>query len=154
VGQAIGRGAATEAKAAGWAAIALGAAVMLCAATIFLALPHAVAAGFTHDAPVIAAAVPLLSLAAVFQLFDGLQITAIGALRGAGDTHSGLLTHLCSYWLLGLPLGVFLCFHQRLGARGLWIGLSASLIVTGLVLLHRWTTLKIRTAEFLPTSAA
>ena len=143
VGQAIGRKSASEAKAAGWAAIALSSLVMLCAAILFLALPYPLAAGFTHDAPVIAATVPLLYIASFFQLCDGLQITAIGALRGAGDTHSGLITHLCSYWLLGLPLGIFLCFHQHLGARGLWLGLSASLIVTGLVLLQRWRTITL-----------
>ena len=141
VGQAIGRNAIAEARAAGWAAIAIASAFMLCAATAFLAIPHALAAAFTHDAPVIAAAVPLLTIAALFQLCDGLQISAIGALRGAGDTHSGLITHLCSYWLLGLPLGIWLCFPQRLGARGLWLGLSTSLIVTGLILVNRWRTI-------------
>jgi multidrug resistance protein, MATE family len=144
VGQAIGRGAPSEAKAAGWAGIFLAVIVMFCAAVAFLTIPHAIAAAFTHDALVIDAAVPLLTIAAFFQLCDGLQITVIGALRGAGDTHSGLITHLCSYWLLGLPLGIFLCFHQRLGARGLWFGLSASLIVTGLVLLQRWRTLRLQ----------
>ncbi len=143
VGQAIGRGEPVEAKAAGWAAIALGGAVMLCASALLLAIPHGIAAFFTHDATVIAATVPLLLIAAFFQLCDGLQVTAIGALRGAGDTHSGLITHLWSYWLMGLPLGIYLCLHRHLGARGLWLGLSASLIVTGLVLLNRWRTLKI-----------
>jgi MATE family multidrug resistance protein len=148
VGQAIGRKSASEAKAAGWAAIALSSLVMLCAAALFLAVPHALAAGFTHDAPVIAATVPLLYIASFFQLCDGLQITAIGALRGAGDTHSGLITHLCSYWLLGLPLGIFLCFNRHLGARGLWLGLSASLIVTGLVLLERWRSIRLQGSAF------
>jgi len=143
VGQAIGRNAPSEARAAGWAGIALGGVVMLCSATLFLSIPHALAAGFTHDPPVIAATVPLLYVAALFQLFDGLQITAIGALRGAGDTRSGLITHLCSYWLLGLPLGIFLCFHQHLGARGLWLGLCASLMVTGVIMLLRWRSIKI-----------
>ena len=148
VGQAIGRGSASEAKAAGWAAIALGGGVMLCASVLFLSLPHAIAAAFTHDAPVIAAAVPLFFIASIFQLCDGLQITALGALRGAGDTHSGLITHACSYWLLGLPLGTYLCFHQHLGARGLWLGLCVSLVVTGFVLLNRWRTMTI---QLLPT---
>jgi MATE family multidrug resistance protein len=116
---------------------------MLFAAALFVGAPHAVASGFTHDLPVIAATVPLLYIAALFQFCDGLQVTAIGALRGAGDTHSGLITHLCSYWLLGLPLGTYLCFHQHLGARGLWLGLSAALIVTGITMLLRWRTLKI-----------
>jgi MATE family multidrug resistance protein len=143
VGQAIGRGSPAEARAAGWAAIFLGGTFMLFAAALFVGAPHAVASGFTHDLPVIAATVPLLYIAALFQFCDGLQVTAIGALRGAGDTHSGLITHLCSYWLLGLPLGTYLCFHQHLGARGLWLGLSAALIVTGITMLLRWRTLKI-----------
>lgn len=118
---------------------------MLCASAVLVGMPHGIAASFTHDASVIAAAVPLLLIGAIFQFCDGLQITAIGALRGAGDTHSGLVTHLCSYWLLGLPLGVFLCFHQHMGARGLWIGLCVALVVTGLVLMQRWHRLKIET---------
>ena len=138
VGQAIGRGAPLEARAAGWAAIALGGVFMLASAATFLAFPHALAAAFTRDRGVIAAAVPLMLVAALFQFCDGLQVTAIGALRGAGDTRSGLITHLCSYWLFGLPLGLWLCFSGKLGARGLWLGLSASLIVSGIVLLLLW----------------
>ncbi len=138
VGQAIGRKAPLEARAAGWAAIALGCVFMLISSATYLAIPHALAAAFTHDPLVIAAAVPLMFVAALFQFCDGLQVTAIGALRGAGDTRSGLITHLCSYWLFGLPLGLLLCFHWKMGARGLWLGLSASLIVSGVVLLMLW----------------
>jgi len=138
VGQAIGRRAPGEARAAGWAAIALGALTMLVSSTMFLAIPRALASAFTLDSAVIAAAVPLMYVAAVFQFCDGLQVTAIGALRGAGDTRSGFITHLCSYWLLGMPLGLYLCFRMKLGARGLWMGLSASLIVSGVTLLLLW----------------
>jgi MATE family multidrug resistance protein len=138
VGQAVGRRDAVGARAAGWAAIAIGAAFMLAASTIFLTMPHLIAAAFTPSPAVIAAAVRLLSIAAIFQFCDGLQITAIGALRGAGNTHSGLITHLCSYWLLGLPLGLYLCFSRRMGAPGLWLGLCASLIVSGFILIHLW----------------
>jgi MATE family multidrug resistance protein len=143
VGQAIGRGAPVEAKAAGWAAIALGAGFMTLSCGVFLTMPRLLSSAFTHDAAVIAAAVPLMLVAAIFQFCDGLQVTAIGALRGAGDTKSGLITHLCSYWLLGLPLGLFLCFTRKLGARGLWLGLSASLVVSGIVLLLLWRRKKI-----------
>jgi MATE family multidrug resistance protein len=143
VGQAIGRGAPVEAKAAGWAAIALGACFMAVACGVFLTLPRMLAAAVTHDAGVIAAAVPLLRVAAIFQFCDGLQVTAIGALRGAGDTKSGLVTHLCCYWLLGLPVGLFFCFPEKMGARGLWLGLSAALVVAGVVLMMRWKGKKI-----------
>ncbi len=138
VGQAIGRGSVDQARFAGGTAIALGASAMGVCAAVYLAVPHGLAAVFTHDAGVIGAAVPLFLIAAVFQFFDGLQVTATGALRGLGDTHSAFLTHLCSYWLLGLPLGLYLCFPQKLGARGLWMGLCASLLLTGVVLLLRW----------------
>ena len=105
---------------------------------MFVTMPRVLSAAFTHDQAVIAAAVPLMLVAAIFQFCDGLQVTAIGALRGAGDTRSGLMTHLCSYWLLGLPVGLFLCFTEKMGARGLWLGLSASLTVSGIVLLLLW----------------
>ncbi len=143
VGQAIGRRAPVEAKAAGWAAIALGACFMTLACAAFVTMPRLLSSAFTHDASVIAAAVPLLRVAAIFQFCDGLQVTAIGALRGAGDTKSGLITHLCSYWLLGLPVGLFFCFTEKMGARGLWLGLSTALVVAGIVLLVRWKGKKI-----------
>jgi MATE family multidrug resistance protein len=138
VGQAIGRGSLAEARAAGWTAIGLTGIVMLFASLLFVTAPRVLAAAFTPDPAVIAAAVPLLLIAAIFQFCDGMQITAIGALRGAGNTHSGLITHLCSYWLLGLPLGLFLCFHRRMGARGLWLGLCAALVVAGVTLIQLW----------------
>jgi MATE family multidrug resistance protein len=138
VGQAIGRRAPGEARAAGWVAIALGAVTMAVSAVTLITLPRAIASAFTQDAAVIAAAVPLMLVAAIFQFCDGLQVTAIGALRGAGDTRSGFLTHLCSYWMLGLPIGLFLCFKGKMGARGLWFGLCASLMVSGVVLLWLW----------------
>ena len=144
VGQAIGRGAKQEARAAGWSAMLLAGSFMLCTSVLYSVFPHAIARIFTPDAAVIAATVPIFAIAAVFQLFDGLQVTAIGALRGAGDTRSGLITHLCSYWLLGLPLGTYLCFTRKMGARGLWIGLCGALIVAGTVLLWRWRSLSHR----------
>jgi len=111
---------------------------MSLAALLLLSFPHAIARLFTPQTAIIAAAVPLLRVAAFFQLFDGLQITATGALRGAGDTRTPMLCHLAGYWILGLPLGVFLCFRESLGAVGLWMGLSAGLIAIGLVLLWAW----------------
>ncbi len=153
VGQAIGRGAREEARAAGWAAMLLGGGFMLCTSVLYTAFPHAIARVFTPDAAVIAATVPIFAIAAVFQLFDGLQVTALGALRGAGDTRSGLITHLCSYWLLGLPLGTYLCFTRKLGARGLWIGLCAALIVAGIVLLWRWRTVSHNLPAPIPAQA-
>jgi MATE family multidrug resistance protein len=138
VGQAIGRRSSAEAAAAGWTAIALGAGFMLTASAALLLLPHTIARGFTGDPAVIAAAVPLLLVAAAFQFFDGLQVTASGALRGAGNTHAGLLVQLVGYWVLGLPLGLLLGYHFKLGALGLWLGLCAGLIFAGIALIATW----------------
>jgi MATE family multidrug resistance protein len=138
VGQAIGRKAPREAAAAGWTAIGLGATFMLCASGTLVAIPHVIARAFTADPAVIAAAVPLLLVAAAFQFFDGIQVTATGALRGAGNTHTGLFVHLCGYWLIGMPVGILLGFHYKLGAVGLWSGLCVGLIIAAGALITSW----------------
>ena len=143
VGHAIGRirtghAQPPAASAAGWSGILAGAAFMLFAAVIFLTLPETLARIFTPDHSVIAAAVPLLLVAAGFQFFDGIQITVTGALRGAGNTTAPLYTHLICYWVAGLPLGILLCFHASLGAAGLWLGLLIALTGAALVLLAVW----------------
>jgi MATE family multidrug resistance protein len=97
-----------------------------------------IAAGFTQDRGVIAAAVPLLLVGAAFQFFDGVQVTATGALRGAGNTHAGLFVQLLGYWVIGVPVGLWLGFHRHWGAVGLWIGLALGLIFAGFALLAVW----------------
>jgi MATE family multidrug resistance protein len=144
VGHAIGRmktGAAIalNAAAAGWSGIGVGAAVMLLAALAFLTLPGPIARLFTKNPGVIAAAVPLLLISAGFQFFDGIQINATGALRGAGDTTSPFLTQIVCYWLIGMPLGLWLGFHRKLGAAGLWWGLLIALCGAAFVLVYRWS---------------
>jgi len=79
-----------------------------------------------------------LAAGAAFQLFDGIQSVATGALRGAGDTRTPMLCHFTAYWIIGLPLGAWLCFRRGWGALGLWIGLSLALILIGIVLLVVW----------------
>ena len=138
VGHAIGRGDPAGAAGSGWTALGLGATVMAVSALALLIFPRVIARLFTPDPAIIAAAVPLLRVAAFFQLFDGLQVTATGALRGAGDTTTPMLCHFAGYWVIGLPLGVLLGFRESLGAMGLWMGLSVGLIVIGIVLLGFW----------------
>src|SRR5580698_5757284 len=161
VGHAIGRiraGAATyaQAAAAGWSGIAAGAGFMLAASVMFLTIPAQVARIFTPDPGVIAAAVPLLAVAAGFQFFDGIQITASGALRGAGNTTASLYTQIVCYWLIGMPLGALLAFRAHLGAVGLWGGLLIALTAAALMLLVVWwrTTKSLaRTISVQATSA-
>jgi MATE family multidrug resistance protein len=138
VGQAIGRKAPAEAASAGWAAILLGAGCMAVFSAVLLLFPQAIAGSFTADRAVIAATIPLLFVAALFQFFDGLQITATGALRGAGNTHAGLIVQIVGYWLIGLPIGYVLAFRLHHGAVGLWLGLCAGLMVAGVTLTLIW----------------
>jgi MATE family multidrug resistance protein len=139
VGQALGRGDVHAAGRAGWTAMALGAGFMACAGVVLLTVPGYVARVFTTDRDVIRTAVSLLAVAAAFQLFDGLQTVATGALRGAGNTRTPMICHLLLYWLVGLPLGHVLCFAMGWGALGLWAGLSLALILIGSALLAVWT---------------
>src|ERR1700753_265918 len=143
VGHAIGRvrahlGTVAEVSAAGWSGIVAGAAFMLVMSVVLLTVPAHIAALFPPAPGVIAAAVPLLMIAAGFQFFDGVQITVTGALRGAGNTTSPLLTHLVCYWVFAMPLGALLAFKAHLGAAGLWWGLLAGLVGAGGVLLTVW----------------
>ncbi len=138
VGQAVGRNDLDGVRRAGWTALVLGAAVMACNGAAFLLAPQWISRIFTPDPRVIAAGVKLLYVAAVFQIFDGVQIVATGALRGLGDTRTPMICHLVAYWFIGLPLGYFLCFRLGWGAAGLWIGLCVGLILIGSVLLFAW----------------
>ena len=138
VGQAIGRGDREGMARAGWMALALGAAVMGCAAVALLVIPHAIARLFTPEVEVIASSVVLLRIAAFFQLFDGLQVVVTGALRGTGDTRTPAICHFMGYWVIGLPIGMVLCFKYGMGAAGLWTGLCVGLILIGIVLLEIW----------------
>lgn len=138
VGQALGRNDRAGAARAGWAALALGGGFMVVAALVFVSVPAQIVRIFSPDPQVIKAGVTLLFIAAVFQFFDGIQVVATGALRGAGDTRTAMVFSLVGYWLLGLPVGVYLCFFAGWAATGLWTGFSIGLILAGLTLVTVW----------------
>ena len=83
-------------------------------------------------------AVSLLFYAAIFQLPDGIQICAAGALRGLKDTQMPMLYNLVAYWIVGLSLGYYLTFEQALGPAGMWIGMIAGLTVGAVLLSTRF----------------
>jgi len=138
VGHAVGAGDGPRARRAGWLALGLGTSFMLLAAVVFLVAPGPLIALYTRDPQVMAVGPGLLVLAAAFQIFDGIQTVCTGALRGLGETRIPMLANLVGYWVLGLPLGLTLCFVFRWGIYGLWSGILMALIVIALVLLARW----------------
>jgi len=152
VGQALGRRDPIAARNAGNTAILLGAAFMSSMSIVLLVFPRYIARIYTADKTVIHAAITLLGAGAAFQLFDGIQTVATGSLRGTGDTRTPMLCHFSAYWLLGLPLGTYLCFRRHWGAFGLWIGLSLSLILIGILLLIFWRR-RVRQILSLPREA-
>ncbi len=142
VGNAIGRRDADGARRSAAVCLALGVGVMSISALTFVLAPHLLSRLFTAEAGVIAVAVILLPVAAAFQIFDGLQVVAIGALRGAADTRFPAVIALVGYWGLGLPLGAFLAFGAGMGPQGPWWGLTAGLgSVAILVVARLWIRL-------------
>jgi len=138
VGHAVGRRDRDGAARSGWTAILFGVAFMSLAAAAFLFAPRALIGAFTDDPAVISAGVSLLFVAALFQLFDGVQAVSTGTLRGLGDTRTPMWWNLAGHWLIGLPLGYTLCFVLGFGVIGLWWGLSTGLIICGIALVTVW----------------
>jgi len=138
VGQALGRRDAHGASRSGWTAILLGASFMSVMGVLFFLFPQYIVRIYSPDESLIRAASQLLFVGAFFQLFDGIQTVATGALRGAGNTRTPMICHLIFYWLVGLPVGAYLCFKKGWGAQGLWAGLCLALILIGSALLYFW----------------
>ncbi len=138
VGHAVGAGDGPRARRAGWLALAIGVGFMACAAVVFLLAPHAVLIVYTNQESVVAMGVPLLALAAAFQIFDGIQTISTGALRGLGETRVPMLANFVGYWIFGLPLGYVLCFRHGQGIFGIWTGLTLALVFIAMVLLLQW----------------
>ncbi|GAB5518356.1 MAG: MATE family efflux transporter [Rhodothermales bacterium] len=158
VGHAIGQGDRDGARWAGWTAIGLAACFMTGAALTFWFAPEAVVHLFIdiHDpanADVVRMAIAMLGVAAVFQLFDGTQATASGALRGLKDTRVPMLICLIAYWTVGLPIGYVLGFPMELGGVGLWWGLVLGLAVAAVALSLRFRR-HVRVAELYAADAS
>ncbi|MEM9759358.1 MAG: MATE family efflux transporter, partial [Pseudomonadota bacterium] len=105
----------------------------------------------TDKQGVLTIAISLSAAAGVFTLLDGVQMILANALRGLRDTRTPLWIALIGYWLVGLGSGVLLCFGLGYGAKGLWWGLAAGVIVCNLLLIlglrRRWQlTLYLRSA--------
>lgn len=144
VGHAIGRADAEGTRRAGLTAIASGGLGMLLSAGAFVAIPRPLARILTDEPGVIEAAVPLLAVAAAFQLSDGVQAVAAGVLRGAGDTQVPLYANLAGHYAIGIPIGASLAWGAGWGAVGLWWGLSAGLTAVAILLTARFWLLSRR----------
>ncbi|MFC7554751.1 MATE family efflux transporter [Pseudoroseomonas wenyumeiae] len=130
-------------RRAGWTAIGLAAGFMASTALVLLLVPGFLAALFLPPDLVETRrlAATLLMVAGLFQLADGVQVAAAGALRGLKDTRLPLLYAALGYWVLGLPVGMLLGFTAGLGPVGIWFGLAAGLAAVALMMTLRWRRL-------------
>ena len=135
VGHAIGEGDPAKARRSALFCLAMGIVFMTLVAIVDVSVPRQLVALYTQDAAVTHIATPLFLAAALFAIFDGVQIIATGILRGLGDTRSAFWAHMGGYYLVGLPLGATLCFHFDMGVMGLWLGLTVALVLIGCALL-------------------
>jgi MATE family multidrug resistance protein len=144
VGWAVGSRDTPAARRAGLTAFAGGALIMSVAALCFWLLPRALAHLLTDQEDVIAAAVPLLAVCAVFQLSDGIQGVGAGVLRGAGDTRFAFIANVVGHYAVGFPLAILLGVRLGQGVIGLWWGLCAGLTAVAMALLTRFLRLSAR----------
>jgi len=141
IGNALGRQDPVAARLAGRAGFSMVLLTQLGSASFMLLFPDLIASIYTNDLQVHELIVQLLFLAAIFQLPDGLQASAAGALRGYKDTRRPMLITVIAYWMVGLPLGWGLGIHLGYGAKGMWVGLIAGLSIAATLLLLRYRSL-------------
>lgn len=99
---------------------------------LFLLVNRFLPMAFSTEPAIVEMAASLLVIAAMFQLFDGMQVTIIGILRGLEDVRVPTLIALVGYWLVALPLAYYLAFGLKMETHGIWIALLISLaLVSG-----------------------
>jgi len=141
VGQAVGREDWIGARRAGVVGIVIALLFACLSATLILTQSSPIVAIYTNEPEVVALAVSLLAYAAVFQLADGLQIAAAGALRGYKDTHIPMVYSAIAYWGVGFSVGWYLTFRTELGPAGMWIGIISGLCVAAVLMGGRFLRL-------------
>jgi multidrug resistance protein, MATE family len=142
VGHAVGRGDPEGVRRSTAASLVVGAGFMLCTGALFILAPAPLASLYTPDVVVLALAALLLPLAGLFAVFDGLQVVAIGLLRGLGDTRTPMIINVIGFWCIGMPVSLWLGFGLDYGAVGLWWGL-----VVGLIMVATFLIARVRTRE-------
>lgn len=149
VGREVGRGDPAAARRSAGGAVLVCCLVMAATAAVFLGLPGFLAGQFTTETGVAAVAASLIPVAGMFQLFDGLQVVCTGALRGVADTMRPMIYNVLGFWVLGMPVSLWLGFGLDMGPEGLWWGLAAGLGAVAVLLLGRmWIRLRGRLERF------
>ncbi len=141
VSHAFGDGDKQELKSAIFASLQLVVAFMLLMGILFVLLRYYLPLLFTSDSAVVEVAASLLIVGAFFQIFDGLQVVLLGALRGMADVKIPMYLAFFSYIVVSLPVSYFFAFVLKMGSPGVWMGfvfgLTTAAVLFGFRLKHQ-----------------
>jgi len=122
---------------------------MMCSAVVFCSFPQFLVGLFTKDTALIQICVPVLYVLSIFQIFDGLQVSLSGIYKGIKKTKIVLIANFAGYWMISIPFGYWLAFHQGYKLIGFWYGLAfAAIFLCMLMLLMLFKYLKKLKKEF------
>ena len=138
IGQAMGAGAYELVRVIGFGGLCLSGLIMLFFAFVYAILRHSIANSFNSDSVVVGLTSNLLLIAGIFQIADGVQVTAMGGLRGLADVRAPMILAFAYYWLCAIPIGYIAAFVFRAGPVGIWAGLATGLFVAAVTLTTRF----------------
>lgn len=138
VSQELGKGDIRAVRKVAYLLLSMALTLMAAWGILFIAGNQILPRLYVDDLSVITIAGPLIIIAGLFQLSDGMQVVCVGALRGLQDVKIPSVFIFISYWIIGLPLGYWLGFSLQWGAKGIWIGLLIGLTLTALAMLWRF----------------
>ena len=157
VGYHFGAGDHAAIGRAGWIGIGVAAGFMCLTAALMIFAPMLLLQIYVdpfapENSAMVGFAVAYMLVAAGFQLFDGVQAVAAGALRGLQDTRVPMLIAIFSYWVPGYGVAIWLGFYTPLEGTGVWIGLAIGLVFAAGLLTYRWA--RRETFGLLPSPSA
>jgi len=135
VGFANGSKNLADLKGYSFAGVGISVGFMAICAIAFIFYPNFFVEIFTKDLALIKICVPIMLLAGVFQVFDGLQVSLGGVYKGLKKTNIIMIGDIFAYWIVGLPLGFLLAFNYKMNLYGFWVGLAISIFSLGIILL-------------------
>ena len=138
IGQAVGAGTEELVRVIGFGGLYLSGLIMLLFALVYATLGHSIASAFNSDSAVVSLTSNLLQVAGLFQIADGVQVTAMGGLRGLADVRAPMIMAFIYYWLCAIPIGYIAAFVFGAGAVGIWVGLATGLFIAAITLTIRF----------------
>ncbi|MGD1922549.1 MAG: MATE family efflux transporter [Pleurocapsa sp.] len=149
VGQSLGQKSLKGVARAGYTSIAIGSTFSILIAIAMLVFPQAIVGLYVDlnnpaNGSIVELALPMLTVATVSQILDGVQKITYGTLQGLQDTRIPVFLSIPSFWIVGLPIGYFLGFSRGLGGTGLWLGQSVGVAIAAVLFLLRFRHLIIK----------